>query len=419
MLEQLTQLRAWFHSSWRKPGAVITELAQCGSALCNHRLRASARSYLAVACLLLGLSIHAEPNNWPHPRGGLQGLGVADVQLQDEYQPAWTYKTGGAVLSSPVIVDGVVYVGSEDKHLHAIDAKTGKQKWKLATETLIDASPIYADGIIYIGTDGGVFYAVDTKTGKPKWQFKTEGRIAGEAAVTAIDREDGGQDKVVIFGSHDGLLYCLNLADGSKRWAYETGDYINCGIVIDEDTIVLGGCDTMMHLIDLNTGKGTAQIELGGEVAGTPALSQDHAYIGHMQGEVLAVDLKEKKIAWRFRDRDFPFIGSPALAGDTLLIGSRGRRFYAVDRKTGEKRWDIRTRGGVEGAPVIAKGRAIFGSAGGRLSIISLKDGKTVWQRDLGGAINTSPAVTRDLIVVGSEDASLYAFAPSKQPKTD
>ena len=372
-----------------------------------------------LLCCLLVLNTSADPSDWPHPRGGLQGLGVADVQLQDSYQPAWTYKTAGAVLSSPIIVDGVVYVGSEDKHLHAIDAKTGEKKWTLATKTLIDASPVYDEGVVYIGTDGGVLLAIDIKTGQPKWQFKTEGRIAGEAAITEIDRKGGGKDKVVIVGSHDGMLYCLNIADGTKRWAYETGDYINCGIVIDGSTIVLGGCDTMMHLIGANTGEAIAQIELGGEVAGTPSLKEAHAYIGHMQGEVLAVDLKQKKVAWRFRDRDFPFIGSPALAGDTLIIGSRGRRFYAIDRKTGEKKWDIRTHGGVEGAPVIAKNRAIFGSAGGRLSIIELKDGKAVWQHDLGSPINTSPAVTTGLIVVGAEDGNIHAFTPGNKPKTD
>jgi len=370
--------------------------------------------FIFFAFLLFSLNAAAEQTNWPHPRGGLQGLGVADVQLQDSYEPAWTYETAGAVLSSPIIVDGVVYVGSEDKHLHAIDARTGKKKWTLATETLIDASPVYDDGVVYIGTDGGVLYAVDAKSGEPKWQFKTEGRIAGEAAVTQREGK-----KVVIVGSHDGQLYCIDAANGEKVWAYETGDYVNCGIVLDDDTIVLGGCDTRMHLIDLNTGKGTAQIELGGEVAGTPSLSKAHAYIGHMQGEVLAVDLKEHKVAWRFRDHDFPFAGSPAVTDSVVLIGSQGRRLYAIDRKTGKEKWAVRTRGGVEGAPVIAKDRAIFGSAGGRLSIVKLSDGETVWQRDLGDAINASPAVTADLLVVGSEDGNIYAFAPSKTPNTD
>lgn len=404
-------------SSRRKPSASGNKAPFRVAQLRLSLLAASGWSLVSLITLLsclIGLSASADPTNWPHPRGGLQGLGVADVQLQDRYEPAWTYKTDGAVLSSPIIVDGVVYVGSEDKHLHAIDATTGKAKWTLKTETLIDASPIYDEGVVYIGTDGGVFLAVDAKTGKAKWRFETGGRIAGEAAVTTLDRPDGGKDKVVVVGSHDGLLYCLHAADGSKRWTYETGDYINCGIVIDDGTIVLGGCDTMMHLIDLETGEGVAEIELGGEVAGTPALRQGRAYIGHMQGEVLAVNLADKTIAWRFSDRDFPFIASPALSGDTLLIGSRGRRLYAVDRKTGEKLWDIRTRGGVEGAAVIANGRAIFGSAGGRLSIISLKDGSTIWQRDLGGAINVSPAVTDQLIVAASEDGSIYAFKPIK-----
>ena len=156
---------------------------------------------LSLACVLMASAFAstAEQTDWPHPRGGLQGLGVAEVELQDQYTPAWTYKTGGAVLSSPIIVDGVVYVGSEDKHLHAIDAETGQEKWKLASETLIDASPVYADGVVYIGTDGGVLYAVDTQTGEPKWQFKTEGRIAGEVAVTQMTN-GAGAFNVVLFG---------------------------------------------------------------------------------------------------------------------------------------------------------------------------------------------------------------------------
>ena len=360
-----------------------------------------------------------QANNWPHPRGGLQGTGVSNAKLADAYEPAWTYKTGGAVLSSAVIVDGVVYVGSEDKNLHAIDAKTGKKKWAFTAESLIDASPVVDNDVVYIGTDGGVLYAIDTKTGKEKWQFKTEGRISGEAGIVKLKQPDETTKTLALVGSHDGLLYCLDAADGKKQWTYETGDYINCGITLDNNTIVLGGCDTYLHMIDLTTGKSLGEVELGGEVAGTPALGGGKAYLGHMQGEVVAVSLKDKKVLWRFNERSFPYVGAPALAGDTLLIGSRGRRLYNLNTKTGEKRWEIRTHGGVEGAPVIAGKRAIFGSAGGRLSIIDLAKGDTVWQRDLGSAINISPALTDQLIVVGSEDGSIYAFKPSNSQATD
>ena len=375
-----------------------------------------------IACfLLIVLNTNAQPTDWPHPRGGLGATGVAEVSLADAYGLKWTYATGAAVLSSPVVADGVVYVSSEDKHLHAIDATTGKAKWTFAAESLIDASPVFEPGVVgaglvYVGTDGGVLHAVDAGTGKELWQFKTEGRIAGEAGVVSVPNGGGMPDKVVLIGSHDGRLYCLDAATGKKKWDFETEDYINCGVCLDGGLIVLGGCDTFLHVIDLKTGKGLGKVELGGEVSGTPALIDDHAYLGHMQNEVVAVDVKEKTIAWRFHDRDFPFAGSPAVTEDLVLIGSQGRRLYCLDRKTGKQRWAIRTHGGIDGAPVIARGRAVFGSAGGRLSIIDLKQGETVWQYDIGASIDAGPAVTDKLIVVGAEDGKVYAFEPSNNP---
>ncbi|MEM1355812.1 MAG: PQQ-binding-like beta-propeller repeat protein [Planctomycetota bacterium] len=372
---------------------------------------------LGVACLLAVSGAVAdqaqETPDWPHPRGGLSGNGVAvGVELADHYEPAWVFETGGAVLSSPTIVDGVVYVGSEDKHLYAIDGASGQLKWKFEAKTLIDASPVVVDGVVYVGTDGGVLHAIRAETGAGLWAFEAEGRISGEAGVTNLTTDDGEQPKVVLAGSHDGLLYCLDAETGAKRWSYETGDYINCGITLDRGTIVLGGCDTYLHLIDLNTGEGRGEVALGGEVAGTPALANGFAYLGHMQNEVVAVNLETKEVAWRFTDRNFPYVGAPALAGDRLLIGSRGRRLYCLDRNTGEQLWGIRTQGGVEGGPVIAGERAIFGSAGGRVSIINITNGQTVWQHDLGASISVSPAVVPWLVVVGSEDGKVYAFKP-------
>ena len=366
------------------------------------------------------MNSQAEPTDWPHPRGGLSGTGVADIAFADSYALAWTYATGGAVLSSPVIADGVVYVGSEDKHLHAIDAATGQKKWTFQTAALIDASPVFEKiglfgaGVVYVGTDGGMLHAIDAATGKEIWQFKTEARISGEAGVVTVPSGGGQPNWVVLIGSHDGKLYCLDAATGEKRWAYETDDYINCGVCIDGNTIILGGCDTFLHMIDLSTGKGLGEVELGGEVSGTPSLVDGHAYLGHMQNEVVAVDIKQKKIAWRFHDRDFPFAGSPAVSGDLVLIGSQGRRLYAINRKTGEQKWAIRTHGGIDGAPVIAKDRAIFGSSGGRLSIIELTKGESVWQYDIGAAIEAGPAVTSKLIVVGADDGKVYAFKPDE-----
>lgn len=41
----------------------------------------------------------------------------------------WTFKTGGSIHSSPVIQDGIIYIGSGDKKLYALDKSTGKKLW--------------------------------------------------------------------------------------------------------------------------------------------------------------------------------------------------------------------------------------------------------------------------------------------------
>ena len=71
----------------------------------------------------------------------------------------WSYLTGGIVDSSPAVADGVVYVGSQDHTLYALDARTGKRLWSYATGSSIVSSPTVADGAVYVGSNDHNLYA--------------------------------------------------------------------------------------------------------------------------------------------------------------------------------------------------------------------------------------------------------------------
>ena len=45
----------------------------------------------------------------------------------------WTHPIGGFAVSGPAVADGVVYVGSDDDNLYAIDAATGDRRWIFGT----------------------------------------------------------------------------------------------------------------------------------------------------------------------------------------------------------------------------------------------------------------------------------------------
>ena len=61
------------------------------------------------------------------------------------------------------IVDGVVYVGSYDGKVYALDAETGELVWSYDTDDSVFSSPAAVDGVVYIGSDDGHVCALDAK----------------------------------------------------------------------------------------------------------------------------------------------------------------------------------------------------------------------------------------------------------------
>ena len=115
----------------------------------------------------------------------------------------WSYATGNSVYSSPAVANGLVYVGSDDDKLYALDAVTGSLKWSYATgESIGESSPAVANGVVYVGSFDGKLYALDAVTGALKWSYTTGNGIDSSPAVA---------NGVVYVGSDDGNVYAFHL----------------------------------------------------------------------------------------------------------------------------------------------------------------------------------------------------------------
>ena len=125
----------------------------------------------------------------------------------------WRYTTGLNVFSSPAVANGVVYVGSEDGHLYALNAKTGAKLWSYATN-FVDSSPAVANGVVYFGSTDDNVYALNASTGAKLWSFATSDIVTSSPAVA---------NGVVYVGSYDHNVYALNASTGAKLWSYPTG----------------------------------------------------------------------------------------------------------------------------------------------------------------------------------------------------
>ena len=321
----------------------------------------------------------------------------------------WTFQTGSEIISSPVIGFGRVYIGSTDGKVYAINIKDGSKIWEFDTGDDIEASPLLVDTIVYIGNLSGVFFALDAHTGKVYWKFETGGSIFGSA--NWMQKPDT-REKLIFVGSHDNKMYCLDAASGKLKWAYETDNYINGTPALDGGNIVFGGCDEKLHILSVLDGKKKGEVSVGSYIPGSAALVENKAYVGHYGNQMVCVDIKNKKIPWKYGDEKHgdAFFSSPAVGKDHVVIGSRDGFLHCVNRETGEKVWMFRTRDEVDSSPVIAGDQVIVGSSDGRLYVVNLKSGQKVWSYEIGAPIISCPAVAGGLIVIGAEDGRIYAF---------
>jgi eukaryotic-like serine/threonine-protein kinase len=331
----------------------------------------------------------------PMFRGDLQHTGVYDGSgVPKQTGIKWKFHTGGRVISSPAVVNGVAYVGSTDGNLYAIEAGTGALKWKFETKSWEVSSPAVASGLVYFLSYDGHLYALDAATGQVRWKFATGGekRYAGThlhhlepAAESMPDPWDfylsspSVWSGAVYFGSSDGNVYSVDAASGALKWKFHTGDVVHSSPAIADGVLYIGSWDTHLYALDAAGGA-------------------------------------EK---WRFKTGEDPEIhnhvgiqSSPAIADGIVFFGSRDSYAYGVDAATGKQLWKFSTNGSwVNNSMVVHDGKAYFGtSIPGFLHAVEAKSGKAVFDLPTGTPVFASMALAGDMLYLGNFGGKLTAI---------
>lgn len=138
-------------------------------------------------------------------------------------------KIGDYILSAPTVANGVVYIGSRDTYLYALDANTGHRVWRYHTGGAIYSSPQVINGVVYSGviidptanvrgasTDttqsSGSIVAINAAKGSLVWQHAIP-NYAGSVLVA--------YQNALFVGSQDNFVFSLNTANGSEIWQYQ------------------------------------------------------------------------------------------------------------------------------------------------------------------------------------------------------
>ena len=83
----------------------------------------------ALAFGVVAVAVASDVEDWPMFRHDSQHTGHSISTRPNTNRLLWSYATLGAVESSPTVVNGKVYVGSDDGNAYCLNASTGAKIW--------------------------------------------------------------------------------------------------------------------------------------------------------------------------------------------------------------------------------------------------------------------------------------------------
>jgi len=338
---------------------------------------------------------------WPCFQGDTQHSGVSNYELLPPLKQVWRFETKGAVLSSPVVSAGLVFIGSRDGALYAVDAVRGVQQWKLQTGDQIEATAAVFGELVYIGSHDGFVYAADTTSGVVQWKTQL-GRATHSSPVVAHNR--------LFIGDQTGTLTAMEADTGRIIWQTKTrGDITQCPAVADA-TVIIGSWDGDIYAFDADDGSKRWTYPTHGPVAATPTIHGGYVCCGSDDANVYALDIETGEPVWKRPVGGYT--RSSAAATDHLFImGCHDGRVYALDHDTGDTVWRAETGEEILASAAISGQILYLGSIDGALYAIKLDTGEIVWQHNTLYGIYSSPAVVSDMLFIGIEHYHLAAFA--------
>ncbi len=313
----------------------------------------------------------------------------------------WAFACRDQVFSSPAVVDGAVYIGSNDAHLYAIDAVTGQPRWRYQTGGSVTSSPAVADGLVYVGCNDSQLYAVNAATGQPVWTFRTGGVMHSSPAVA---------DGVVYIGCRDHNLYAVDATTGTERWRFTGGDWFNSSPTVYGGGVYIGCRDKNIYALDIATGRPRWHFTTASTVDSSPAVSGETLWIGADDHNVYALNTVTGTLNWQFT-ADNGVVSTPLLVERVVYVGSDDGNLYALDASTGRSRWRFSTDNGIRSSPAVANDLVYVGSRDRYVYAVEAVTGKLRWRYATGAPVDdSSPAVVNGLVYIGSLDSRVYAL---------
>ena len=312
------------------------------------------------------LNAESEPHNWLMYSGNYNAqrysaLTQLDRRNVSELEIAWVHQLSvlDRAETTPLVVDGVMFITESPSTVIAVDAASGRPYWRyehqLPEEIIICCGrnnrgvAVQGDTVLMSTLDAHLV-ALDAKTGSVRWETEVQEATAGysktDAPLVVGDKVFTG----IAGGEYGirGLIDAYNINTGEREWRFNTtpGPAHPDNRTWSGDSWRTGGAATWMtgsYDPDLNLiywGTGNPGPDYDGSVREGDNLYSD---------SVVALDADTGELKWYFQftphdihdwdSTQIPVLADTMFNGEerkVMLFPNRNAFFYVLDRETGE-----------------------------------------------------------------------------------
>jgi outer membrane protein assembly factor BamB len=328
-----------------------------------------------VALMLAGLAVGFEAElrglfspgpgeaGWPVARGNNARTGAVDgLDFTTPPVVRWTYDAGGQIAAPPIADGDRVYVATTD--VIALDAATGAEQWRFATDGNVSAL-VLDDGRLFAAGSDGNLYALDPESGAERWRAainpaRGSSIVAGDEAIHVVTT--GGE------------VVALDAESGAERWrtAVADGGLAAGAISVDAGVVVVAVSNQGLTALQASDGapRWTAPIISQLEtIIDAPVIVEDEDMVfvswrdkvgNTPEGKLAAYRLENGALAWSFALPETTGIIAPAaVAGGVVVVAGADRMLRALDPETGAVRWSA-PAGAAVLQPVTVAGETVY-----------------------------------------------------------
>ncbi len=337
---------------------------------------------------------------------------------------AWKFTTHGSVISSPSIVSGIVYAGSQDKNIYAVDAGSGNLIWKFATQGAIVSSPAIANGKVYVSSEDGRIYCLDAHNGALIWDTSINSNIEFTFGDLVLKSSPAVSNGIVYIGSLDGQMYALDGNSGSVVWKTQTAGPIESSPAVDEGAVYFTSQEPSagnLYKLDAQSGRLIWNLSLpyqfsfvgGTEMLGSPSVAADMVFASSNWGAYYAINATTGQVVWQFIDKkaiEF-IVSSPIYVNGDLFIIDKFN-IACLDATNRNTIWSAYTGDELYVSPSYADGKIYVTTSQRDIFVLDTRNnGATIANITTPSSSWSSPSIANGRLYIGCNDWNIYCFS--------